>query len=203
MPTNSLELSAAAALAARMAEVPAAYRKQVESVHEAGRTGKYPERLNAVQIPAPFDEAAWRRDPQAYLDVIEPGRVHQTAPFVPGGPTTRLVSEPTPRTSTGVPIALVVQSAPLAPVTFTTVDGGVFDNTLNSITVASDEAGMATVHYTPTPGVVHDVAVVAASPLAAYAAEVIVFVTDTSAVSGGTADATMLTSPDAARGAQE
>lgn len=171
--------------------VPEQYRAQVASVEEAARTGTHPERLNTVMVPARFDRAAWERDPSAYLNVVEPGRIHQAAAFVVGGSTTHVVSDVVSQTTTGVPVELVVQSAPNAPVTFTSIDGGGFDNTLGSITVASDAQGIARVRYTPDPGTCNDVSIMAASPMAAYTAEFVVLVTP-SADPAAAGDATTL-----------
>lgn len=137
------------------------------SVIEATQTGRYPERLTALVTPRPFDRDAFEADPDAYLDVIEPGRVWQTAragqgvkPLDSIGPAFAMVRQ-------GGRTELAVLGEPMAPVTFTSFDLGAFANGLTSITVRSDGAGRARVTFTATKGTIADVHILAASPLAA------------------------------------
>ena len=66
------------------------------SIREALQGKQFAERLSVKILPKPFDLEEYRRDPQAYLDAVEPGRVFQAAQPGPGvtdaARTTRLSS---------------------------------------------------------------------------------------------------------------
>jgi hypothetical protein len=138
---------------------------QVASVAETLRTGKFPERVSTHILPKPFDKQAYAANPQAYLNVVEPGRVWQ--PAQPGSGVSRLKSLTARITDVeqGEPLPLRVQDVPRAPVTFTSFDMGAFQNQLPSITVAADEKGIATAVFTGTPGTINSVNILAASPM--------------------------------------
>ncbi len=60
-------------------KVPVDANPQVKSVVEALKTGKHPERVSSLITPKPFDQAAYLADSNAYLNVVEPGRIWQVA----------------------------------------------------------------------------------------------------------------------------
>lgn len=137
------------------------------SVEEAQSTGRFPERLSAAVRPGPFDLAAWKKSPQAYLDVVEPGRIYQLAdaslpsvkPLAASGRQFAEVHE-------GAPATLGVRGEPGAPVTFTAFGSvGAFDNGLSSISVKADDKGVANVVFTAAPGAAGTVRILAGSPL--------------------------------------
>jgi hypothetical protein len=145
--------------------VPAQFAPQVASVVEAVRTGKHPERLSIAIDPAPFDATAYARDPQAYLAVVEPARVYQTAPAGPTAvPLRATVDHVIPVPALGS-TELAVMAQPHAPVTFTVLDGGRMPNSLASITVQADADGRASTTYTATPGTVDEVQILVGSPM--------------------------------------
>jgi hypothetical protein len=145
--------------------VPAQFAPQVASVVEAVRTGKHPERLSIAIDPAPFDATAYARDPQAYLSVVEPARVYQTAPAGPAAvPLRATVDHVIPVPALGS-TELAVIGQPHAPVTFTVLDGGRMPNSLASITVQADAEGRASTTYTATPGTVDEVQILVGSPM--------------------------------------
>lgn len=150
----------------------------VASVVEASRTGKFPERLSPLMAPKPFDPAAFAANPQAYLDIIEPGRVFQSATPGLGVP----VLEPKATASFEIPVGgsctLAVTTAPRSPVTFTALDLGTFPNSLTSITVQADEQGVASTVYSASGGVIADAQVLAGSPGASGQVKFHVFVTN-------------------------
>ena len=133
---------------------------------EAQRTGKHPERLSPLIAANRFDAAAWKRDPSAYLDVVEPARVYDTARAT-GPESVRLRADSPEYRSIPyrgtAPLAVV--GAPGAPVTFTALDGGYFDNHLASITLRADGAGRAAVTYHAGDGAGAAAQVLAGSPL--------------------------------------
>ncbi len=138
---------------------------QVRSTLAALKDGKHPERLNPLIAPKPFDEAAYRANPQAYLDVAEPGRVFQTKPAAPGVARIEPVSPYWQDVKQGASVELAVKALPGAPVTFTSFDCGKFGNGLTTETVAADAAGIARVKFHGVPGTVLETNILAASPL--------------------------------------
>lgn len=145
-----------------------------KSVAEARKDGKHHERLSPLVAPAAFDKAKFEANPQAYLDVVEPGRVWQTA--APGAGVKHLHSKGSERlkVAVGGNVDLAVRGTPSAPVTFTAFDGGVFENQLASITVRADDKGEAHATFTATPGTIDDVNVIAGSPMASSQARFVV-----------------------------
>lgn len=138
---------------------------QVRSVIAALKDGKHPERLNPLIAPKPFDEAAYKADPQAYLDVAEPGRVFQTKPAAAGVARLESVSPYWQDVKQGESVELAVKALPGAPVTFTSFDCGKFGNGLTTQTVAADAAGVARVRFHGVPGTVLETNILAASPM--------------------------------------
>ena len=152
--------------AGRRPAVKAEGNPHIQSVVEAWRTRQHPERLSVFVKPKPFDLAAFESDPQSYLNIVEPGRIWQTAKAGEGVPGLRTVGESDVEIHQGESVELKVKTAPSAPVTFASFDSGAFPNKLTSITVRADEQGVATTRFTATPGTLNDVNIVAASPLA-------------------------------------
>ena len=142
----------------------------VESVYVAltakTEAEKHPERLSPMIAPKPFDLASYRRDPQSYLSIVEPGRVWQSAQPGPGVPVLKRISQQSQKLNQGESVRLQVQTASEAPVTFTSFDLGAFQNQLTSVTVAANKDGVAEAVFTGTPGTINKVSILAASPLA-------------------------------------
>lgn len=140
---------------------------QTAGVLEALKTRTHPENLSIMHPPeTPFDKAAFEKNPQAYLDVVQPGRIFQTKQ--PGQDVTALkvLGDGYYRVKQGDAVKLTTQGEPLSPITFTSTDLGAFaENKLNSITVRADEKGVATVTFVATPGTLNDVNILAGSPL--------------------------------------
>ncbi|MBA3685763.1 MAG: hypothetical protein H0W72_11060 [Planctomycetes bacterium] len=139
---------------------------QIASVREALANRSHPERLSPLVAPAAFDRAAWDRDPEAYLRVIEPGRVYQTAQpgkdvpvLVPIGPVLARIRALSSTT-------LAVRAPAGAPVSWTSGDLGAFENRLTSITVRANDQGVAAVTFTASPGTSALAHVLVGSPLA-------------------------------------
>ena len=117
---------------------------QAASVGEALKNRNHPERLSPIITPAPFDLAAYQRNPQAYLNVIEPGRVFQVAQPGPEVPRIAPLSPLAVAIPQGSSTPLQVRVPPGMPVTFTSFDLGRFaENQLTSITVAANDQGVA------------------------------------------------------------
>jgi hypothetical protein len=171
---------------------------QMASVIEAAKTGKFPERRSAMILPQPFDHAAWIKDPQAYLDICEPGRVFQPAQ---PGKDIRPLSARSPQyieVGSGDATELSVQAVPGVPVTFTSFDLGSFSNGLTSLTVRADDQGVARARFV-TVGTVNDCNILAASPLCSGQVPFMVFVPPPAPVQPP--DDTVTTTQDAAKAA--
>lgn len=165
VPTIPTKIAEATALIGQTPFIPKDANPMVRSVAEAIETQKYPERLHPLIAPKPFDKNAYKLNPQAYLDIVEPGRVFHPAPPGPGVPRLTTLSPlmiDVPQKET---ISLKVRGVPDAPVTFTSFDLGAFQNQLTSITVAADSTGIAVARFTGTPGTVNAVNILAASPM--------------------------------------
>lgn len=145
--------------------VPADANPMVASLVEAQRTRQHPERISSFIHPKPFDADAYRQDPQAYVNVVEPGRVWQPAQPGPGVPRLIHLSRTLVEIEQGETVSLRVKAIPEAPVTFTSFDLGAFQNRLASITVQADAEGIAVARFTGTPGTYNAVNILVASPL--------------------------------------
>jgi hypothetical protein len=150
----------------------------VASVVESARTGKFPERRSPLIAPPPFDPAAFAANPQAYLDIVEPGRVFQSAEPGPTIPVLSVIGTASQQIIVGGSCTLTVKTAPAAPVSFMTMDLGTFPNSLTAITVQADDQGLAKTTYTASGGVIADVHILAGSPGASGQVQLYVFVTD-------------------------
>jgi hypothetical protein len=142
---------------------------RVQSVVMAMRQGGHPERLSIEFDPQPFDLEAWERDPESYLNVVEPGRIRQIATSITEStPRLKSVGPSAIGLRTGEEAELAVRAVPHAPVSWYAAAGGVFtESRLNAITVRADADGVARVHFYAVPGVFSDAPVVSGSPLAA------------------------------------
>jgi hypothetical protein len=121
--------------------------------------------VSALSPAQPFDRNAWVEDPDAYLSVIEPGRIYQTETEHRmhqtriQGATQRTVSQ-------GATEDIVFVTAPHAPLTVFSNGLGAFPNGLTCISLRSDDQGVVRVRWTAIPGTVGDVMLVASSPMA-------------------------------------
>lgn len=139
---------------------------QVQAVADAAHQGTHPERLSPLVPPTPFDAAAWERDPAAYLAGSEPGRPWQTAEPGSEVPVLRKSVMGNPELVQGTSTELSVQAPPGAPVSWTILDLGVWENGLVAITTRADATGRATARFHATSGSLGRVNVIAGSPLA-------------------------------------
>jgi hypothetical protein len=149
----------------------------LRSVAEAARSGVHPERLTPLIAPAPYDHQRFLADPQAYLDVVEPGRVYQSAVPGEGVAQLELVGSALATIPQGGRTELAVRTVPHAPATFTSFECGAFDNHLTTITVRADGNGVATATFSAPPGTLNAVSILAGSPLASGQVNFTVIVT--------------------------
>jgi hypothetical protein len=165
-----------------MPPVPVVAQTPVALVAESVRTGTHPERLSALVAPPPFDRQRWLSGDAAfmaaYLQESQPGRVFQPAEPGAGVPKLRFASAPGVVMAQGSTCGLSVAAPVGAPVSFAVMDGGVFGNQLAAQTVRAGEDGRAMVLYTATAGVIEDVSILAASPLASGQLRFRIHVTD-------------------------
>jgi len=151
---------------------------QTRSVAEALRDKDKPERLSPLIQPKPFDPKAYQANPKAYLNVVEPGRVFQTAQPAKDVPRIRPLSPQLQNVKQGESVKLRVQAKPNYPVSFCSFDGGTFKETgLNSITVQANEVGVAEVTFVGSPGTINECNVLAGSPMASGQVKYMVNVT--------------------------
>ncbi|MEK7415904.1 MAG: hypothetical protein AAB263_21590, partial [Planctomycetota bacterium] len=145
---------------------------RAQSILEAHRTKQFPERLTPLVAPKPFDRAAWERDPQAYVNVVEPGRVSQASEDVNAPVIAALDGHRLPRVALGSLTVMRVQAAPYAPVSWVTTSGGVFtESKVGAVTVRADAHGVAQVTFYATPGLTGATSILAASPFCLGQAE--------------------------------
>jgi len=150
---------------------------QVRSVAEALRDKNHPERLSPLIPPKPFDPEAYKQNPKAYLDVVEPGRIFQAAQPGKDVPHIRPMSPQLQEVAQGKSVKLKVQAAPNYPVTFISFDLGRFSNQLTSMTVEANEVGVAEVEFLGAPGTINEVNILASSPMTSGQIKYIVNVT--------------------------
>ena len=143
---------------------PAA-NEHVKSVVDAAHSGRNPERLSPLIAPHRFDLKAYQKDSHAYVSVIEPGRVWDTADEGPGVKPIGLKGPALQHCPALGSVSFTAVVAAGAPVTFTTLDGGAFQNGLTTITLQADAKGEATATFTATEGTIGTVNMLAACPL--------------------------------------
>jgi len=139
---------------------------QTRSVMEGFRNKhQYPERLTALIKPAPFNKEKYLKNPQKYINTIEPGRVFQAAQ--PGNDVQRLKSTSSAYQEINQSewITFTIQTEPGMPVSMTSFDLGLFENQLTATTVKADERGIANIKFSGPPGTFGDVNILASSPV--------------------------------------
>jgi hypothetical protein len=138
---------------------------QSAAIKQAIAHDRHQERLTPLLLSPAFDAAAFNADPAAYLALVEPGRIWQSAE--PGASVPALSSpDSTRRTMVqGGTVALRARTAPNMPVTFASLDGGTFGNGLACISVRANGAGLAQAIYA-SPDRIGHMRVLAASPVA-------------------------------------
>ncbi len=146
----------------------------VASVIEAIRTRTHPERLSPVILPPLFDSQAFENDPQAYLDVVEPGRVFQSAQPGPGVRAISVKGNRRHEIRQLESVRLSVKAPSGYPITFTSMDLGQFENHLTSITVLASDDGVASAAFTGTAGTTDEVAILAAGPMTSGRVEFVI-----------------------------
>ncbi len=140
----------------------------VAAIREAAQSGEHAERLTPMMMPRPFDAAAYQADRQAYLDVLEPGRVYQMARPGKDVPQIHAEGSTVKHITQGDVVTLTTTNVPPGwPVSFLSFGGGRFSsNQLQGVTVVADERGTASVVYEATAGTLYTAHVGASSPMA-------------------------------------
>lgn len=138
---------------------------QTKAVFAALKSRENPERFSSFVQPQPFDAAAYEVDPDAYLSVVEPGRVFQSAEPGPDVRRINAASSLHENVTQGDQIPLVVKAVAGAPVTFTSFNLGHFENQLTSTTVRAAESGEARALFTAAKGTIDDIRILASSPV--------------------------------------
>ena len=140
---------------------------QVAAVHAAMQPATRDVRkLTVMAEPTAFNPAAFRENPSAYVNSVEPARAFRPAQPGQGVPVLRSVGGTFFEVKQGSTIDLKVKTLPHQPATFTSLDLGSFANRLTSETVVADSAGIATARFIATTGTLFETDVVVASPVA-------------------------------------
>lgn len=155
--------------------IPATANMNVQSVVEATKSGKNPERLSAIFMPKPFDRQAFVADKALYCTVIEPGRVWQSSDKA-DAPPIKMVGATHRQVAPGGTVTLEAVGAPNSVISFNSFDLGAFENRLTSISVLTNEKGLAKATFRATPGTEGEVNVMAACPEAIGQLTYILFV---------------------------
>jgi hypothetical protein len=115
-----------------------------------------------------FDLREFEADPESYLGTVEPGRCFQTAQAKgPDDVRLKLTSSAFVTISRGETAVQKVKGAPRAPVTFTSFNGGVFEESkLGSVTVRADAEGLAEARFSVGAGIAGNLRIQVGSPLA-------------------------------------
>lgn len=160
MPVGQLRM-VGATLPAVDSELNADTRSVAQGYRE-----QIPERFAAEFFGPAFDPETYASDPDTYLHTVEPSRALRSAS--PGPDVPAIGSEVGAQSSLrlGESIRLTAQVPASMPVTFTSFNGGQFENRLPSITVAADAEGRATAVYTASGSAEPKVGIMAASPIA-------------------------------------
>ena len=140
--------------------------KQVGSVYAALKDRTDAQAFSSFETAKDFDLEAYKADPEAYLNEIEPSRVFSPAQPGDGVPVLAANGTAYHQVTQGESVLLSVQAVAGAPVTLTSFDLGSFDNELTSITVKANDDGVAQAKFTATGGTIHEVKILAASPMA-------------------------------------
>ncbi len=124
-------------------------------------------RLSALIAAPAFDREAYEKDPQPYLDTIEPGRIWQSAKAGAG-----VVSLRRPKGTKyfheliqGDTVKLEAVAEAGMPVTFYSPRLGQFENQLTTITVAADAEGIARADFKASSGTRGEIDILASSPV--------------------------------------
>lgn len=140
----------------------------VQSVMEAIKTKKYPERITPAIVPKAFDRKAFTNNvtyKKKYMDTVEPGRVWQALEPGKGVPKIERISPYYQEVTHGSKVQLKVKALAGKPVTFTSFDLGMFGNQLTSQTVLSDSSGVATVEFHGMKGTIADTKILCSCPV--------------------------------------
>jgi hypothetical protein len=138
---------------------------QTKSIVEAVQTKSHPERLSPLIPPKPFNPVAYKQNPKSYLDVVEPGRVFQTANPGKDVPAIVAMSPSYQEVVQGKSVKLLAKAVAGMPCTFTSFDLGHFQNQLTSVSVAANDQGVAEVDFFGAPGTINEVKILASSPV--------------------------------------
>lgn len=139
--------------------------EETRSISEGIREG-LPQRLSLEFSGPPFDPDRYAEDPESYLKTFEPSRALRPAAAGPDVPVIASTASPQTELAQGESVRLVASLPASTPVTFTSLNGGRFQNDLPSITVAADADGNATVEFTASASAASRVMIMAASPVA-------------------------------------
>ncbi|MEM8739700.1 MAG: hypothetical protein AAGG38_14650 [Planctomycetota bacterium] len=152
------------------AKYSAESRKQRESIKQRRELEKRLSRGDGSarqalrELSPTYDRAGFRKNPEAYLSVADPGRIDDVLTSEDAEYRLEAIGRRSFEIESGKSATLRVKTAPKAPVTFLAYDGGAFINGLSTITVQADRRGRASARFIAAPGMVASGGVEAASP---------------------------------------
>lgn len=138
---------------------------QVAAVFASLKDRSNPNAFSSFAAPKQFDFDTFKADPQAYINEVEPSRVFSPAQPADGVPVLSASGPAYHQVTQGESVLLSVKAVAKAPVSLTSFDLGSFDNELTSITVEANDDGIAQAKFTATGGTIHEVKILAASPM--------------------------------------
>lgn len=143
--------------------------EQTKLVAASLKTKENPERFSSFIVPKSFDADAFKADPKGYAEsyaaIVEPGRVFASAQPGEGVSQISTSSSRLHRVKQGESVTLTAKAIPFAPVSFWTENLGNFENKLTAITVVANENGDASTTFLASGGTIHEVNVLASSPV--------------------------------------
>ena len=141
----------------------ASTRSVAEAIDD--KSGKLAHRLTSLISAPDFDRVQFEKDPDTYLNTIEPGRIWQSLEPAEGIVPINRTSDFYVEVLQGEKINLETKTDPKVPVTFYSPKLGQFSNGLSMITVRADENGVARAAFLASSGTRGEIDILASSPL--------------------------------------
>jgi hypothetical protein len=138
---------------------------QVAAVFASLKDRSNPNAFSSFAAPKVFDPEAFKADPQAFINEVDPSRVFNPLQPGDGVPVIQPVGGRYHGVKQGEAVTLSVNAIAGAPVCFCSFNLGSFSNQLTSQTVLADDSGVAKAEFTATGGTIEDVRILAASPM--------------------------------------
>lgn len=149
-----------------------ARKSSLAANQQAARTGESPEQLSLMHRETPFDEIAYRSNPEPYLNRIVPSRIRETARSNSDAPELEPLGVPWATIAPGKTQTFQVKIPAGAPATWFSPHGGIVHSIdgerggLDCLTTQADAEGIASVSWKASPDCTDLATLLVASPLA-------------------------------------